>query len=150
MRPPHTLGFVCNPAHPVFNSFPTEDHSNYQWRELVNDAQVMNIETFPTTVKPLLQNIDTWFLNRRLSMLMEVRVGKGRLMITSLDLTNDLSHRIVAQQLRYSLLKYMQSSAFNPSEKVPLETVQALFIPQATKGINMYTKDSPDELKPKK
>jgi hypothetical protein len=150
MRPPHTLGFVCDPTHPVFNAFPTEDHSNYQWWELVNTAQVMNIETFPATVKPLLQNIDTWFLNRRLSMLMEVKIGKGRLMITSLDLTNDLSHRIVAQQLRYSLLKYMKSSAFNPSEKVPLETVQALFIPQATKGINMYTKDSPDELKPKK
>jgi hypothetical protein len=71
-------------------------------------------------------------------------------MITSLDLTGDLSHRIVARQLRYSLLKYMQSPAFNPSEKVSLATVQALFIPQAVKRINMYTKDSPDELKPKK
>jgi hypothetical protein len=150
MRPPHTLGFVCDPEHPVFNAFPTEDHSNYQWWELVNDAQVMNIETFPPAVKPLLQNIDTWFLNRRLSMLMEVKVGKGRLMITSLDLTEGLSHRIVAQQLRYSLLKYMQSPAFNPSENVSLATVQALFIPQAVKRINMYTKDSPDELKPKK
>jgi hypothetical protein len=150
MRPPHTLGFVCDPAHPVFKYFPTEEHSNYQWWELVNDAQVMNIESFPASVKPLLQNIDTWFLNRRLSMLMELKVGKGRLMITSLDLTSDPAHRIVAQQLKYSLLRYMHSSAFNPSQKVPLATVQALFIPQAVKRINMYTKDSPDELKPKK
>jgi hypothetical protein len=148
MRPPHTLGFVCDPAHPVFNSFPTESHSNYQWWELVNDAQVMDIGSFPASLKPLLQNIDTWFLNRRLAMLLEVKTGKGKLMITSLDLTNE--NHFVARQLKYSLLRYMQSAAFKPAVEVPLSTVQALFTPQTAKRINMYTKDSPDELKPKK
>lgn len=148
MRPPHTLGFVCDSAHPVFHDFPTESHSNYQWWELVNDAQVMDLSDFPASLHPLLQNIDTWFLNRRLSMLLEVKAGKGRLMITSLDLTNE--HHFVAKQLRFSLLRYMQSTAFNPVVTVPLSTVQALFTPQTVKRINMYTKDSPDELKPKK
>jgi hypothetical protein len=148
MRPPHTLGFICNPAHPVFKYFPTESHSNYQWWELVNDAQVMDLTAFPLSLQPLLQNIDTWFLNRRLAMLLEVKVGKGRLMITSLDFTND--NHFVAKQLKYSLLRYMQSTAFNPAVAVPLSTVQALFTQQTAKRINMYTKDSPDELKPKK
>lgn len=148
MRPPHTLGFVCNPKHPVFNYFPTESHSNYQWWELVNDAQVMDLTAFPASLQPLLQNIDTWFLNRRLAMLLEVKVGKGKLMITSFDFSNDT--HFVAKQLKYSLLRYMRSTAFNPGVTVPLQTVQALFTPQAVKRINMYTKDSPDELKPKK
>ncbi|SFD55593.1 Glycosyl hydrolases family 2, TIM barrel domain [Chitinophaga sp. CF118] len=150
MRPPHTLGFLCDPSHPVFNAFPTEYHSNYQWWELVNNAQVMDLTAFSSSFKPLLQNIDTWFLNRRLAMLIEARVGKGRLMITSLDLSRDPEHRFVAKQLRYSLLHYMQSDAFKPSGVVSLATIQALFTAQPVKQINMYTKDSPDELKPKK
>lgn len=150
MRPPHTLGFICDAKHPVFNAFPTESHSNYQWWELVNDAQVMDLKAFPASLQPLLQNIDTWFLNRRLGMLLEAKIGKGQLMITSLDLNSDPEHRIVAKQLKYSLLRYMRSTAFKPAVAVPLSTVQALFTPQTVKRINMYTKDSPDELKPKK
>src|SRR5205823_4549991 len=29
-QPPHTLGILCDPVHPVFRDFPTEYHSNWQ------------------------------------------------------------------------------------------------------------------------
>lgn len=29
-QPPHTLGILCDPKHPVFSEFPTEYHSNWQ------------------------------------------------------------------------------------------------------------------------
>lgn len=150
MRPPHTLGLLCDPAHPAFKYFPTEAHSNYQWWELVNSAQLMELSSFPASCTPLLQGIDTWFLNRRLGMIVEANVGKGRLLVTSLDINTDPEHRHVARQLRYSLLQYMASAAFRPQTNVPLATIQELFAPQSVKGINMYTKDSPDELKPRK
>lgn len=144
MRPPHTVGLLCNPKHPAFKDFPTEYHSNYQWWELVHNAQVMDLTDFPDNYTPLLQGIDTWFLNRRLGMIVEARVGKGRLLITSLD----LSKGIVARQLHYSLLRYMQSPAFNPPV-VEKNIITNLFKPQAGKQINMYTNGSPDELKPR-
>ncbi|MVT08972.1 exo-beta-1,4-galactosidase [Chitinophaga tropicalis] len=150
MRPPHTLGILCDPAHPAFKNFPTEYHSNYQWWELVNDAQLMELSSFPATYKPILQGIDTWFLNRRLGMILEANVGKGRLIVTSLDLNRKLETRHAAGQLRYSLLQYMSSAAFKPAANIPLAAIQELFAPQTIKGVNMYTKDSPDELKPKK
>ncbi|MBS1566284.1 MAG: beta-glucuronidase, partial [Bacteroidetes bacterium] len=40
MRPPHTLGFVCDGSHPVFRYFPTASYSTLQWWEIVNKAQV--------------------------------------------------------------------------------------------------------------
>jgi hypothetical protein len=150
MRPPHTLGILCNPAHPAFRDFPTAYHSNYQWWELVNEAQLMELGNFPAPFTPLLQGIDTWFLNRRLGMILEAKVGKGKLLVTSLDLDSQPEQRPVARQLRYSLLNYMHSSAFKPTIAVPLSTVQDLFTPQTEKKVNMYTKDSPDELQPKK
>jgi hypothetical protein len=144
MRPPHTLGILCDPKHPAFKDFPTEYHSNYQWWELVHNTQVMDLEDFPANYTPLLQSIDTWFLNRRLGMIVEARVGKGRLLITSIDLTKG----IVARQLQYSLLRYMQSPAFNPPT-VSQSVIEHLFEPRAAKKVNMFTKDSPDELKPR-
>ena len=42
----------------------------------------------------------------------------------------------------------MQSDSFSPDAEVPVETVRNLFTKQA-KPVNMFTNESPDELKPK-
>ncbi|GAA0557016.1 exo-beta-1,4-galactosidase [Chitinophaga japonensis] len=150
MRPPHTLGLYCDPAHPAFRYFPTEYHSNYQWWELVNGGQVMDLESFPPGFRPLVYSIDTWFLNRRLAMLAEARIGRGRLLLCSMDISHELQQRPAARQLRYSLLRYMQSEDFHPPDELPLAAVQDIFTPPARPAFNPYTKGSPDELKPKK
>ena len=69
MRPPHTLGFVCDPKHPAFNDFPTSSYSEIQWWDILSDAQVMHLEDFPAAFHPIVQPIDTWFMNRRLSVI---------------------------------------------------------------------------------
>ena len=48
MRPPHTTGILVNPKHPLFRQFPTEYHSNLQWWELLNHAQVMQFTPLST------------------------------------------------------------------------------------------------------
>jgi hypothetical protein len=148
MRPPHTTGFLTNPSHPALANFPTEYHSNLQWWELVHKAQVMHLEDFPSNIRPIVQPIDTWFMNRRLAMVMEVKVGKGKLLISSLDLLSDPSKRFVARQLLYSLEQYMNSDKFNPSIEVDVNTVQKLFTEKSKEVWKSYSKDSPDELKP--
>jgi hypothetical protein len=44
----------------------------------------------------------------------EVKLGEGRLFVTSLDLSNDLATRHAARQLRQCLLDYVASDAFRP------------------------------------
>jgi hypothetical protein len=149
MRPPHTLGFVVDPKHPAFAHFPTSYHSDMQWWEIVNKAQVMHLEEFPKTFQPLLQPIDTWFINRKLALLLEARVGKGKLLVCSIDLKNNMAERPAARQLLYSLQRYVQSKTFNPTTEVPLSTIQALFTTPSYETWNGYTKDAPDELKSK-
>ena len=65
---PHTLGILCDPEHPLFNDFPTEYHSNWQWWDPVTHSQAMILDDFPAKLKPLIQPIDTWFENRRLAL----------------------------------------------------------------------------------
>ncbi|WP_242674876.1 exo-beta-1,4-galactosidase [Niastella populi] len=148
MRPPHTLGIYCNPNHPAFAAFPATYHSDLQWWDVVNKAQVMHLEDFPRGFQPVLQPIDTWFLNRKLALLLEARVGRGKLLLCSVDMKN-LENRPAASQLLYSLTKYVNSPAFNPTTSVDLKTVQALFSEPSRETWDGHTKDSPDELKPK-
>jgi len=149
MRPPHTLGILCDPKQAAFASFPTDYHSDMQWWEIVNKSQVMNLEDFPSGFKPLIQPIDTWFLNRRLAMVFEARVGKGKLMVSSANLGPDLTGMPAAQQLYYSLQQYMASGQFNPKFEVALNVVQDIFETPSKLQFETFTKDSPDELKVK-
>lgn len=148
MRPPHVTGFLAKEDHPIFNYFPTEDHSNFQWWEIVNRAQVMHLEDFPKDFRPLVQPIDTWFMNRRLGLIYEARVGNGKLLVSSADLTSDPEKRPAARQLYYSIGKYMASEDFQPEDRLELQVVKDVFQTPSRETWDSYTKDSPDELKP--
>lgn len=147
MRPPHTTGLFVENTHSIFDLFPTDYHSDIQWWELVNRAQVMQFTDFPKDFQPLVQSIDTWFVSRKIGMLFEANVGRGKLVMTSMDITNNLDERIVARQMWESILVYMQSEKFKPQWTIDAQLVADLFTKVAGE-INMYTKDSPDELKP--
>jgi len=146
MRPPHTTGLLINNYHPVFKDFVTDSWGNMQWWELTNKAQTMLLTDFPKGFQPIVQPIDTWFINRKLGMLFEVNVGKGKLLMTSIDLTDSLAERPVAEQLKLSIIKYMQSDKFRPETSVSLQTISDLYT-KAAAPIESFTKSSPDELK---
>src|SRR5574344_1364330 len=148
MRPPHTLGAYIDKYHPVFNEFPTDDFTDVQWWELTNRAQVIQFTEFPKGFQPIVQNIDTWFVSRKIGMLFEATILKGKLIMTTIDISKDLNNRIVARQMRKSIIDYMNSDRFHPEYYIDLQLVKDLFEKEAPK-VNMYTHDSPDELKPK-
>ncbi|MCV9387337.1 sugar-binding domain-containing protein [Reichenbachiella ulvae] len=142
MRPPHTTGVLIDEAHPVFDQFPTDYYSDLQWWELVNQQQVMNLEYFPPAFRPIVQPIDTWFLNRRLAMLFEAKVGEGRLMVCSIDWDKENSG-VVSQQFRQSLLSYMNSTAFQPENQMELSVIQELFEEKEREEWHSFVNDNP-------
>ena len=148
MRPPHTTGAYIMNNHPIFKDFTTDSWQNINWWELVNKAQVMNLREFPEEYQPIYQPIDTWHVSRKLGMIVEANVLKGKLLMTTFDINNNLNKRIVARQLRKSILEYMSGNEFKPEITLDIKVIRDLFEKEATK-VNMFTKDSPDELKPK-
>ena len=129
MQAPHTLGILCDPADPMFANFPTEYHSNWQWWDLISKSGAMILDNLPANFRPKVQPIDTWHINRRLGIVFEAKVGKGELVVCSMDLGNDLDKRPVARQFRYSLLKYMNSTDFAPSDSLDIHQIADLFEP---------------------
>ena len=148
MRPPHTTGLYIDNSHPALAAFPTDYYSDLQWWELTDKTPVMQFDEFPDSFQPIVQSIDTWFLSRKIGMLFEANVLNGKLMMTTMDITTDLDRRIAARQMRVSILNYMNSDQFQPSMNISQQVISNLFTKTAPK-VDMFTNDSPDELKPK-
>ena len=124
---PHTLGILCDPEHPSLAEFPTEYHSNWQWWDAMSHADAMILDEFSPNLKPIVRVIDDWFTNRRLGLIFEAKVGKGKLIISGIDLLNGLENRPEAQQLLFSLKKYMLSDRFDPKVELMEKEVLGLF-----------------------
>ncbi len=148
MRPPHVTGMLIQDKSPAFNDFPTSFHSDLQWWDIQNRAQVMNLEDFPADFRPLIQPIDTWFMNRRLALVFEAQVGKGKIIVSSADLGPEVQDKPASRELFFSLQNYMNSDQFNPKNQLTLDVIQDIFVSPSKEQFQNYTKDSPDELKP--
>lgn len=123
---PHTLGILCNPRHPALSEFPTEYHSNWQWWDAMSHSGAIDLKLFPAGIQPIVRVIDDWFTNRPLALIFEAKVGKGRIVVSGIDLTNNLDQRPEARQLLFSLKKYITSKQFQPNTEVPTEILQKL------------------------
>jgi hypothetical protein len=128
-QPPHTLGVLCDPEHPALARFPTEAHSNWQWWYLVSRAGALILDDLPADVRPVVQVIDDWFTNRKLALVLEAKVGRGRLVACSIDLRHDLDGNPVARQLLASLLSYMGSDRFAPAATLTPDQLRHLVEP---------------------
>jgi beta-galactosidase len=119
------LGLWIDKAHPALAGFPTDDHYDWQWAELAAQARAMNLARLPRDLQPIVQPIDDWNRNYKLGLLFEARVGNGRLVVATADLESSLDERVVARQLRKSVLDYMASAAFAPKSAVTPEALRA-------------------------
>jgi len=125
--PPNLLGILCDPAHPALHDFPTSFHSDWQWWDLVAHSKPMVLDSLSFGFKPVVQMIPDWNNPRKIALIFEARVGKGRILVSAIDLRHDLQRRPVARQLLYSLKRYINSNQFNPSRELAPERLQELF-----------------------
>lgn len=123
---PHTLGILCDPEHAALQQFPTESHSNWQWWDAMSHSDVVNLNELSGDIQPIVRVIDDWVTNRSLGLVFEVKVGEGKLIISGVDLKNQLSQRPEARQLLSSLMGYMESEAFDPAVALSTEQLSGI------------------------
>jgi hypothetical protein len=112
----------------VFAGFPTEYHSNWQWWDAMSHSNAIVLDDFSPKLKPIIRVIDDWFTNRRLALLLEANVGNGKLILSGIDLVNEMENRIEARQLLFSIKKYMLSEHFDPATELSPDQIKNLFI----------------------
>ncbi|MDY2661109.1 MAG: Ig-like domain-containing protein [Bariatricus massiliensis] len=135
----YVLGCYIDKEHPIFADFPTDTYADWQWYDLVSNSRSILLEGAPVSLKPMVQAIPTIDLDDRLGTLFEAKVGKGKLVVSSIDLLNKES--APAKQLLYSVKKYMSSDKFKPEVELEAEYVRTLLPAKDMKGITASAKE---------
>jgi hypothetical protein len=112
------MGLLIDNQHPALVDFPTETYSNWQWWDLVTHSRSVILDDLRIQPAPIVRVIDNFFKNRNLGVLMEFSLGKGKLLMCTMDMHHDLTHRPAARQLKNSLLRYAGSTKFNPDQPI--------------------------------
>lgn len=119
------MGMIIQNAHPAFASFPTTADGGWQWQSLIENARGLRVEKLGCDcITNIVQPIDEWNRNDKMSLLFECQVGTARLMMTSINLEQDTPQ---AAALKKSILSYMKSDAFEPQGQVSWKQLSSLF-----------------------
>lgn len=137
-----TMGLLCNPRHAALQHFPTEMHSNWQWWKLVKQSKVLVVDSIPP-IEPIVESIDNFTNNRRLVSIFESKCGKGKLIMSAMDILSGESNKPEMRQMLYSLLSYMNSGNFAPRTVLSEENIRSLMLPNEeetknTKATSIY------------
>ena len=122
---PGTLGLLTDPSHPLFSSFPTDSHTDWQWWPVVRESTPLILDNLPTSYRPLVQVIDNIERNHKLGLVMEFAVGKGRLLLCMSDLET-VAQRPEGKAFYRSVLEYMHSDRFRPTTSFRLSELLPL------------------------
>lgn len=123
---PGTMGLLIKQDHKALTNFPTDFYSSWQWWDLTIKSKTLNADSLPDKAI-IVRVIDNFVRNQNLTNLFEAKLGAGRLIFCSIDMLSDADKRPQARQLRYSLVKYMNSKDFNPQVDITKEQLSSYF-----------------------
>ena len=132
---PGTLGILTNPKHPLFRGFPTEMHTNWQWFPVIKESHPLVLDNFAKDYKPIVQVIDNIERNHKLGLVMEWKVGKGKLLVCMSDLEK-ASQYPEGRAFYESVLDYMQSADFSPATEISMAELRKT-VQQAPRQVSM-------------
>ncbi|QEG23408.1 sugar-binding domain-containing protein [Mariniblastus fucicola] len=123
-----THGTIIKNDHPVFDRFPTDSHTNWQWWELLSESTSVDMtEVAQGRSLPIMRFIDKFNRNALPAILWEAKIGRGKLFVCTLDIEKDLDRRPVAAALRNAIHNYMNGDAFDPADEITKSQLEVLF-----------------------
>lgn len=120
---PGTLGLLTDPAHPLFNSFPTGFHTDWQWFSIIKASNSLILDSIKNGYKPIVQVIDNLERNHKLGLIFEFKTGKGKLLVCMAQL-NKIMDNPEAVQLYRSIISYLSSKDFNPAYEISVSKLK--------------------------
>ena len=122
--PVGTLGILADKEHPLFETFPTESCSTAQWYDIVTGSRTAVLDGLG--LKLIVRTIDNCERNHDLGTLFEAAAGNGRLMVCTAALDRKFDS-LSCRQLLSSILSYMNSDKFAPSQTADISKLREIF-----------------------
>lgn len=123
---PGTMSILTDPLQPLLGDFPTEFYTNWQWWLIIKNSRPFILDNTPKDYRPLIQVVDNIERNHKLGLVFEFAVGKGKLLICMSNLRT-IQDKPEGRQLYSSILRYMVSDKFNPSQHLTIQELISLF-----------------------
>lgn len=120
-------GMICDSGHEVFNSFPTDKYSDFQWKKIMESSISMAIDELDASFEPIVQLVPNFYHNEKLANMFEAKLGKGKLFVCSIDIFTFLHKDMPKQYLKKSIYKYLNSSRFNPKQSLSSDDLRRVF-----------------------
>ena len=135
------------------NGFVTDRDLNFQYYNLIDDCDKINLDSFPTEVRSIVSGIDkssrdrfdvTKFgyselrpekTMRHFSYLFDLSVGQGKLMVCAFNMTNAKNDPSVRAMLK-TALEICNSSSFGQKGSISVEGLRSYLSETAANGAN--------------
>lgn len=111
----------------TLDGFPTDSYFDWQWAQLMLGTRAVNLDRLPKEIDPTVWGIDDWNRNYKLGVVFECVVGRGRLLVSAIDVTKKSDSNPVLAQLRAALTTYVRGDCFQPNVAVSPEEFRSLF-----------------------
>jgi hypothetical protein len=120
-----TMGLLIQNRHPALADFPTEEYSNWQWWSLLTPCAGSVVLDQVKNIQPIVQTIDAFSRNQKLGLIFEAKVGSGRLLVCSANLSGDTDP--MRRQMRASLIRYLSAPTPSNLTRISETELSALF-----------------------
>jgi hypothetical protein len=125
-----SMGAMIDTRGKLLADFPTDSWSNWQWWELFHQSFAVDLGALKKMPEAPVRFIDKFNRNALPAAVFEAQVGPGRLVVCTLDISTDPTHRVAARQLRRSILEYMSGGQFHPVRSLEIPDLNTLFRPE--------------------
>ncbi len=126
---PRPMGIHCDPNHGALAGFPTRSHSQFQWLSLLSGSTAMTLNKLPFGFEPVVSVIDDFNDCHRLAVVLEAHVGKGRLLVSTLNLGKEGQRTLAQKQMLKSLLARAGERNTIPSTSLTAGQIDTLLRP---------------------
>lgn len=122
-----TMGLLINNMHPIFNNFPCEEYSTYQWWSIISNSCSIILDDTAKDFRPIVQTIDNFERNHKLGLIFECKVLNGKLLVCACDY-NKIINQPEGRQLLFSIFNYVKSKNFKPSTEISISALKNLLL----------------------
>ena len=113
--------------HPAIGDFPHEGFCDLQFWPMIYRAKSLQLDLFPKGTEPIIRTIDNYYRGQNKGYMTELGVERGRVFVSTLNLTQSYSWSASTRYMFDQLLEYLMSESWNPSVQMTNEELKKMF-----------------------
>lgn len=118
------MGQLIDAAHPLFEGFPTECHTDWQWWPMAGRRAAI----LPRPMQAIVAELDSYAYLRPMAQLLECRCGGGRVLLSTLGL-HALEQYPEARALQGCIYRYLGGRPALPQQEMTVQELRAIVRP---------------------